>query len=82
MVPGTTDRFLCIPYGLLWDEVTASNLLMLDEASHFTTTPSPVPTRAGLSRNRNRVEAARFLSFSKLLPTPRLRFDFYLFARS
>ena len=32
MVPGTTDRFLCIPYGLLWDEVTASNLLMLDES--------------------------------------------------
>jgi len=31
MVPGTTDRFLCVPYGLLWDEVTASNLLMLDE---------------------------------------------------
>jgi hypothetical protein len=21
MVPGTTDRFLCIPYGLTWDEV-------------------------------------------------------------
>lgn len=20
MVPGTTDRFLCIPYGLLWNE--------------------------------------------------------------
>ena len=31
MVPGTTDRFLCIPYGLLWTEVTASNLLLLDE---------------------------------------------------
>jgi len=31
MVPGTTDRFLCVPYGLLWDEVTASNLVMLDE---------------------------------------------------
>ena len=31
MVPGTTDRFLCIPYGLMWDEVTASNLLLLDE---------------------------------------------------
>jgi ribulose-5-phosphate 4-epimerase/fuculose-1-phosphate aldolase len=32
MVPGTTDRFLCIPYGLMWDEVTASNLLLLDES--------------------------------------------------
>ena len=32
MVPGTTDRFLCIPYGLLWTEVTASNLLLLDDA--------------------------------------------------
>lgn len=31
MVPGTTDRFLCVPYGLLWDEVTASNLLLLNE---------------------------------------------------
>ena len=30
MVPGTTDRFLCVPYGLMWDEVTAGNLL-LDE---------------------------------------------------
>ena len=31
MVPGTSDRFLCVPYGLLWDEVRASTLLMLDE---------------------------------------------------
>ena len=31
MVPGTTDRFLCIAYGLLWIEVTASNLLLLDD---------------------------------------------------
>jgi|TARA_B110000259_G_scaffold8342_2_gene9140 ribulose-5-phosphate 4-epimerase/fuculose-1-phosphate aldolase len=30
LVPGTNDRFLCIPYGLMWDEVTASNLLLLD----------------------------------------------------
>jgi ribulose-5-phosphate 4-epimerase/fuculose-1-phosphate aldolase len=34
MVPGTTDRFLCIPYGLLWTEVTASNLLLLDDAGN------------------------------------------------
>ena len=32
MVPGTTDRFLCIAYGILWSEVTASNLLLLDES--------------------------------------------------
>jgi ribulose-5-phosphate 4-epimerase/fuculose-1-phosphate aldolase len=31
MVPGTTDRFLCVPYGLLWSEVTASNLLLVNE---------------------------------------------------
>mmetsp|Transcript_10231 Transcript_10231/g.33786 ORF Transcript_10231/g.33786 Transcript_10231/m.33786 type:complete len:285 (+) Transcript_10231:755-1609(+) len=31
MVPGTTDRFLCIAYGVLWSEVTASNLLLLDQ---------------------------------------------------
>ena len=31
MVPGTSDRFLVIPYGLLWSEVTASNLLLIDE---------------------------------------------------
>jgi len=32
MVPGTTDRFLVIAYGMLWSEVTASNLLLVDEA--------------------------------------------------
>ena len=32
MVPGTQPlRFLCIAYGLAWSEVTASNLLLLDE---------------------------------------------------
>lgn len=31
MVPGFLDRFLCIAYGMLWDEVTASNLLIVDE---------------------------------------------------
>jgi len=30
MVPGTNDRFLCVPYGLLWSEVTASNLLLVN----------------------------------------------------
>ncbi|MGA0393548.1 MAG: class II aldolase/adducin family protein, partial [Rhodospirillales bacterium] len=27
MVPGTDDRFLLIPYGMHWSEVTASNLI-------------------------------------------------------
>jgi len=31
MVPGTTNRFLCVAYGILWSEVTASNLLLLDD---------------------------------------------------
>lgn len=26
MVPGTSDRFLCIPYGLLWDEAGPRDL--------------------------------------------------------
>lgn len=34
MVPGTTDRFLVIAYGMLWSEVTASNLLLVDETGN------------------------------------------------
>jgi ribulose-5-phosphate 4-epimerase/fuculose-1-phosphate aldolase len=30
MVPGSEDRFLLIPYGLHWSEVTASNLIEVD----------------------------------------------------
>ena len=30
MVPGSDDRFLLIPYGLHWTEVTASNLIEVD----------------------------------------------------
>ena len=30
LVPGTTDRFLLIPYGTHWSEVTASRLLIVD----------------------------------------------------
>ena len=29
-VPGHKDRFLVYPFGLLWNEVTASNLLLVD----------------------------------------------------
>ncbi len=29
-VPGQKDRFLVFPFGLLWNEVTASNLLLVD----------------------------------------------------
>ncbi len=32
MVPGTTDRFLLNPWGLHWDEVRASDLLVVDAA--------------------------------------------------
>lgn len=31
-LPGTTDRFLFIPFGMLFDEVTASNLMEVDLA--------------------------------------------------
>ena len=49
LVPGTRDRFLCIRYGLLWSEVTASNLVLLDSAGRILegegcllyTSPSP-----------------------------------------
>ena len=33
MVPGTTDRFLCIPYGLLWDEVRPSTRSLFSSSS-------------------------------------------------
>ena len=29
-MPGHKDRFLVYPFGLLWNEVTASNLLLVD----------------------------------------------------
>ena len=31
MVPGTTNRFLVIAFGLMWNEVTARNLLSVDQ---------------------------------------------------
>lgn len=31
LVPGTKDKFLVFPFGLLWSEVTASSLLVVDE---------------------------------------------------
>ena len=34
MVPGTEDRFLLIPYGLHWSEVTASSLIEVDFAGN------------------------------------------------
>ena len=33
-IPGTTDRFLFIPFGMLFDEVTASNLMQVDLAGN------------------------------------------------
>lgn len=34
-VPGTTDRFLLIPYGLHWSEVTASDFMVVDYDGHI-----------------------------------------------
>jgi ribulose-5-phosphate 4-epimerase/fuculose-1-phosphate aldolase len=31
MAPGHDDKFLVIAYGLMWSEVTASNLLLVDK---------------------------------------------------
>jgi hypothetical protein len=34
MAPGHDDKFLVIAYGLMWSEVTASNLLLVDKDGH------------------------------------------------
>jgi len=34
MAPGHDDKFLVIAYGLMWSEVTATNLLLVDKAGH------------------------------------------------
>ncbi|KAG8458820.1 hypothetical protein KFE25_005247 [Diacronema lutheri] len=46
LVPGTRDRFLCIRYGLLWSEVTASNLVLLDSAGRILEGEGPIETTA------------------------------------
>lgn len=46
LVPGTTDRFLVIRYGLLWSEVTASNLVMVDAKGTIIEGEGPVETTA------------------------------------
>lgn len=46
LVPGTRDRFLCIRYGLLWSEVTASNLVLLDATGQVLEGEGPVETTA------------------------------------
>lgn len=46
LVPGTRDRFLCIRYGLLWSEVSASNLVLLDAAGQILEGEGPVETTA------------------------------------
>jgi ribulose-5-phosphate 4-epimerase/fuculose-1-phosphate aldolase len=46
MVPGTTDRFLCVRYGLLWSEVTASNLVLLDASGKILEGEGPIETTA------------------------------------
>jgi ribulose-5-phosphate 4-epimerase/fuculose-1-phosphate aldolase len=39
MVPGTTDRFLLNPWGFHWDEVRASDLLVVDAAGKLISGP-------------------------------------------
>ncbi len=44
-VPGETDRYLINPYGLLWDEITASSLIKVDaggEIVHQGSTDCPI----------------------------------------
>ncbi len=41
-VPGTTDQYLINPYGLLFDEITASSLLKVDFAGRVLTGDHPI----------------------------------------
>src|SRR5438132_11116795 len=42
-VPGTDDQFLINPYGLMFDEITASSLVKIDTAGNkLDDTPFPV----------------------------------------
>ena len=46
MVPGTTDQFLVIRYGLMWSEVTADNLVLLDAKGNVLKGTGPVEVTA------------------------------------
>ncbi|RKP55681.1 class II aldolase/adducin family protein [Pararobbsia silviterrae] len=46
-VPGPGHRFLINPYGLLFDEITASSLILVDQAGHSVSETSFPVNRAG-----------------------------------
>jgi len=46
MVPGTTDQFLVIRYGLLWSEVTPDNLVLVDAKGNILAGEGPVEVTA------------------------------------
>jgi ribulose-5-phosphate 4-epimerase/fuculose-1-phosphate aldolase len=58
MIPGTVDQFLLNPYGLLFDEITASSLIRLDldgkvyERSKFGLNPAGYPIHGAIHRAR------------------------------
>ena len=46
LVPGTTDHFLVIRYGLLWSEVTPDNLVVVDASGAIVEGEGPVEVTA------------------------------------
>ena len=46
LVPGTRDRFLVIRYGMLWSEVSADNLVLIDAHGSILAGHGPVETTA------------------------------------
>jgi len=56
-VPGTTDRFLFIPFGMLFEEVTASNLLDVDIEGRPVSAPGQPVNPAGWIVHRTVYEA-------------------------
>jgi ribulose-5-phosphate 4-epimerase/fuculose-1-phosphate aldolase len=56
-VPGTTDRFLFIPFGMLFEEVTASNLVEVDITGALTSGAGNAVNPAGWIVHRTAYEA-------------------------
>jgi len=56
-IPGTTDRFLFIPFGMLFEEVTASNLVEVDITGALTSGPGNAVNPAGWIVHRTAYEA-------------------------
>ena len=56
-VPGTTDQYLINPYGLLWEEVTASSLVKIDgDGNKVGDNPYPV-NLAGFTLSNHELSA-------------------------